>query len=193
MNARRNGFTLMETLVMLVLVSFAVLLMFQMLGSYRLARERVLAHAGGIDRQLLFEDWFRDSVHGLRPDVPGGFTGSSLAFAGTTLNPMFASGGAPVAMRWRLEQDDGGWQVHYEEGGQERFALPLEDGGAPHFAYFDDAGEMHADWPPGLGLQRALPAGVALVRTSAEGGKAIFAAVPGPLDPYYAPYQLEEE
>ena len=46
---RRNavaGFTLMEMLVTLVLISFATMLMFQMLGSYRVARERVQAQAG---------------------------------------------------------------------------------------------------------------------------------------------------
>ena len=55
----------MEMLVTLVLISFATMLMFQMLGSYRVARERVQAQAGLIDRQALFQAWFRDSVHGL--------------------------------------------------------------------------------------------------------------------------------
>ena len=38
----------MEMLVTLVLISFATMLMFQMLGSYRIARERVGAQAAGI-------------------------------------------------------------------------------------------------------------------------------------------------
>ena len=62
---RPTGFSLMEMLVTLMLVSFATMLMFQMLGSYRIARERVQGQSGLIDRQALFQDWFRDSVHGL--------------------------------------------------------------------------------------------------------------------------------
>ena len=44
--ANASGFTLMEMLVTLVLISFATMLMFQMLGSYRLANDRVRSQAG---------------------------------------------------------------------------------------------------------------------------------------------------
>src|SRR5690606_14225497 len=150
-----------ETLVMLVLVSFAVLLMFQMLGSYRIARERVAAQAGGIDRQALFDAWFRDSVHGLRALEGSAFEGDAGTFAGLSLNPLFATRGATVPMRWTLEQaGDGAWWIAYEEAGEPRFRLPLAGTGMPRFAYFDEAGERHDVWPPGLGEQRALPASV---------------------------------
>ena len=43
--AKGGGFTLMEMLVTLVLISFATMLMFQMLGSYRIANERVRGQA----------------------------------------------------------------------------------------------------------------------------------------------------
>ena len=39
------GFTLMEMLVTLMLVSFATMLMFQMLGSYRIGLEMLLLNA----------------------------------------------------------------------------------------------------------------------------------------------------
>ena len=82
---RRNalaGFTLMEMLVTLVLISFATMLMFQMLGSYRVARERVQAQAGLIDRQALFQSWFRDSVHGLYAAPKLHLDGSAEQFSG---------------------------------------------------------------------------------------------------------------
>ena len=60
--AYASGFTLMEMLVTLVLISFATMLMFQMLGSYRLANDRVREQAGSIDRRALFQAWFRDGA-----------------------------------------------------------------------------------------------------------------------------------
>ena len=69
------GFTLMEMLVTLVLISFATMLMFQMLGSYRVARERVQAQSGVIDRRALFQSWMQDSVRGL-------YITNGLTFAG---------------------------------------------------------------------------------------------------------------
>ena len=189
-----RGFTLMETLVMLVLVSFAVLLMFQMLGSYRIARERVMAQTGGIDRQALFDAWFRDSVHGLFPPQGVDFTGTDATFSGVSLNPLFEGRGVPVAVAWTLDRDGAtGWEVRYAEEGRQRFALPLAGEGAPHFSYFDAAGEVHDKWPPALGKVSALPASVAIVREGADGTRTLLASVRGDLDPFYAPFELWED
>lgn len=194
MTPRVRGFTLMETLVMLVLVSFAVLLMFQMLGSYRIARERFVAQAGGVDRQGLFETWFADSVHGLRAMDVAPLQGAADRFAGTTLNPLLASPGAPVPVEWRLEDAAaGGVVLHYLEGGTERWALPLRETEVARFVYVDASGATHEAWPPALGVQEALPAAVGLVREGIAGTRTQVAAVYGPLTPQYLPAELWQD
>jgi prepilin-type N-terminal cleavage/methylation domain-containing protein len=99
----RAGFTLMEMLVTLVLVSMTTMLMFQMLGSYRVARERVQAQSGLIDRQSLFNGWLRASVQGLFIDHGITFAGNDVAFEGTTLNALYALEATPTLVRWELE------------------------------------------------------------------------------------------
>lgn len=191
--ARATGFTLMETLVMLVLVSFAVLLMFQMLGSYRIAHARVVAQGGVVDRQALFDAWFSESVQGLRAMESAPLQGSADAFAGTTLNPLLASPGAPVQISWQLARDGDGTTLAYLEGGQERWSLPLRDTDSAYFLYLDATGATHEAWPPELGVQQALPASVALVREGTGGERVVVASVRGPLEPQYLPFELWED
>lgn len=190
---RAVGFTLMETLVMLVLVSFSVLLMFQMLGSYRIAQSRVVAQGGGIDRQALFDAWFSESVQGLRAIEAAPLQGSAEAFAGTTLNPLLASPGAPVSIGWRLEQGPDGTALRYLEGDVEHWALPLRDTDNARFVYLDAEGGLHDAWPPAMGVQMALPTSVALVREGVAGQRVVVASVRGPLEPQYLPFELWED
>lgn len=185
--ARPAGFTLMEMLVTLMLVSFATLLVYQMLGSYRIARERAMAQTGGLDRQALFADWFRASVQGLFIDNRLTFVGSRTAFAGTTLNPLYAREGAPIEIEWRLlDGEQGERVVVYSEGGQERWRLPLAGAASAYFVYLDEAGKPDYRWPA-AGVESetpTLPATVALVREDTAGkDRVMAAAVLGPLKP----------
>ena len=195
MTARARGFTLMETLVMLVLVSFAVLLMFQMLGSYRVARERVAAQAGDIDRRALFDAWFLDSVRGLHPEATTPFKGEATHFTGFSLNPLFAPAGAPVALEWTLEPDaDGVWTVSYSEDGKPRWTLPLADTREARFVYVDGAGNPQDQWPPAQGVQSGLPVSVALVQVGDSVVRTRVATVRGPLEPVPDnPFELEQD
>lgn len=193
--AKSGGFTLMETLVMLVLVSFAVLLMFQMLGSYRVARERIAATAGDIDRRALFDAWFLDSVRGLHPEANTPFKGTATDFSGFSLNPLFAAPGAPVALEWTLQTGrDGEWVVSYSEDGKPRWSLPLADTREVRFVYLDRDGNPQDQWPPDSGVQAGLPVSVALVQVGAAGVRTRVASVRGPLEPLpYNPFQLEQD
>jgi general secretion pathway protein J len=182
---RRGGFTLMEMLVTLMLVSFATMLMFQMLGSYRIARERVQAQAGGIDRQALFQAWFRDSVNGLFAGPEYRFVGDKQGFSAVTLNPLYAAEGSPSRIAWSLRQVEGArTAIAYAEDDRERWTLPLE-GSEAEFAYVDEAGKEADAWPPKRGLVKpeALPAMVVLRRRVRDGDDPLVAAVLGPLEP----------
>ena len=112
------GFTLMEMLVTLVLISFATMLMFQMLGSYRVARERVQAQSGVIDRRALFQSWMQDSVRGLYITNGLTFAGDARDFSGTTLNPLYGDAGVPTRIAWRLLSDGDGYLIAYVEDGR---------------------------------------------------------------------------
>ena len=190
-----RGFTLMEMLVTLVLISFATMLMFQVLGSYRIANDRVRGQAGNIDRQALFQAWFRDSVHGLYAAPKLHFVGDPARFSATTLNPLYSPEGSPTPIAWSLRADaEGAAEIVYMENGVERWHLPLQGGGEVEFAYFD-AGWRETDaWPPKLGKvnPEALPAVVGLVRRFEDGDRPLLVAVLGPLEPPARLYGEEE-
>jgi len=175
----------MEMLVTLVLVSMTTMLMFQMLGSYRVARERVQSQSGRIDRQSLFDGWLRASVQGLFIDHGLTFVGSDTAFEGTTLNALYALEATPTLVRWVLESREGRVEVVYFEERRERWRYALADTVDARFAYVDEAGKQHDAWPPKLGKQDVpLPSGVILLREDAAGTtRAVAAAVLGPLKP----------
>lgn len=192
---KASGFTLMEMLVTLVLISFATMLMFQMLGSYRVANDRVRSQAGRIDRQALFQAWFRDSVHGLYAAPKLQFVGDAAQFSATTLNPLYAPEGSPVAVRWALRENaEGAAEIVYSEDGRERWRLPLQGGGEVEFTYIDTAWRSTETWPPKLGKvnPEALPAVVGLVRRFEDGDRPLLVAVLGPLEPPRRLYGEEE-
>jgi general secretion pathway protein J len=181
-----RGFTLMEMLVTLVLISFATMLMFQMLGSYRVANDRVRGQAGSIDRHALFQEWFRDSVHGLYAAPNLHFVGDPAQFSATTLNPLYATEGSPTPIEWSLRAgEDGSAEIVYTEEGREQWRLPLQGRGEVEFAYFDAEWRETDTWPPKLGKvhPEGLPAVVGLVRRFAEGDRPLLVAVLGPLEP----------
>jgi prepilin-type N-terminal cleavage/methylation domain-containing protein len=185
-----RGFTLMESLVVLVLISLSVMVMFQMLGSYRLAQERVALHAGGIDRQALVSAWFTDSVRGLQALEKTPLEGREDRFSGVTLNPLVARAGALTPVEWRIEPGrDGTWSLAYAEDGVDRWTLPLRDAARPRFAYYSRDGRRAARWPPESGFQDLLPGAVALE----DGSRAQVASVLGPVRERVDPWALEEE
>lgn len=189
---RAGGFTLMETLVMLMLVSFAALLMFQMLGSYRIARARFVAQSGIFDRQSLFEAWFADSVRGLRATQGQPLQGTATRFSAVTLNPLYGSPGAPSPVEWTLERvPAGGWVVQYKEDGRLRWTAPVDGAGNARFAYMSPDGTLGDSWPPATGMQDALPAAIALLRDDGDAGRVQLARVRGPRVVLDAPFEME--
>lgn len=184
----------MEMLVTLILVSFTTTLMFQMLGSYRIAHQRVQAQSGVIDRRALFQAWFRESVNGMFAAKDLEFMGSANRFRGTTLNPLFATEGAPTVIEWRLVQAMEKIEIVYIESGIERWRQPLEGSDDAHFAYVDANDKSQDGWPPKFGkrTQGELPAVVMLVRNGNSLAQPLAAAVFGPLLPPQRIYGFEQ-
>ena len=105
--ATARGFTLMEILVVLVLVSITVSLAFEMLGAYRLAKERVAAQADNLGRRALLEAWFVESLQGVVAVEEGMLDGAAARVAATSLNPVIAGRGAPTPLVWEIEEGPG--------------------------------------------------------------------------------------
>jgi general secretion pathway protein J len=182
----------METLVMLVLVALAASLMFEILGAYRIARERVFARAGVLDRTELFGQWFRQSVRGLHAAEDTQFEGTDLAWSGLSLAGLKEGPGIPLNVGWKLEISAGDWMVAYSERGERIFTLSLADSTRPGFFYMDGQGRRHDRWPPALGLQVTLPSAVGFTRGD-RGDELILASVRGPLAPLPRAFGPEEE
>src|SRR3546814_9430651 len=90
--------------------------------------------------------------------------GDALRFSGLTLNPLYASPGAPTPFSWRLDFTAGdGWKVSYSEYDEVRWSAAFPDLVEPRFVYFDAQGEQHDRWPPALGLQVEVPQAIALL------------------------------
>lgn len=196
MGAVSRGFTLMESLVMLLLVSFATLLMFQMLGNYRVAKERIVAQSAGIDRRALFGGWFRDSIRSLQASARTEFRGDAHSLSGVSLNPAVATPGAGVAIAWSLARSGDAWEIRYSEDGRELWRLPLAQARDASFAYLDAQGDSHDTWPPALGLATPLPAAVVLRRKAYPGAMPpapVVASVHGSLKPVLRVFELEQD
>ncbi|HEY4559822.1 MAG TPA: prepilin-type N-terminal cleavage/methylation domain-containing protein [Lysobacter sp.] len=187
--ARVRGFTLMEVLVVLVIVSLTTAALFQMLGIYRIARERVSAQVAEVDRRTLVQEWFTDSIHGLLAIEGEPMRGRASGFSATTLNPLCGTPGAPASVQWTLESSAEGWRLRYAEDGQARWSAPVQSREAPRFLYFAADGTPSSQWPPALGVQTPLPASVALVRD----GRVEMASVLGPLEPRQDVAEMERE
>jgi len=191
---RAAGFTLMETLVMLLLVSLATAMMFQMLGSYRVARERFLIQGEQIDTRELSESWWADSVRGLHPVGSQPLSGTVGGFESVTINPLFGPRGTAAEIGWLLEQDTAGtWVLAYSQDGSERFAVALPEVERARFVFIDSEGAVHDGWPPALGEQTGLPGAVAIERTDYDGRRSVrVASVLGHLVERIDPYEPEE-
>lgn len=117
-----TGFTLLEMLVVVLLVSLLASLLMQgfvyMSGTYH-AVERRQARA---QQQELLEGWLRDSVHGIVNGVDGEFgkdalfSGDASSFSGVSLSPLAGlHQGFPTKISWSIEREGNQIFLRYGE------------------------------------------------------------------------------
>lgn len=164
--ARSAGFTLLETVVTLIIVSLLVATLMQALSHALGLRTRILRVQSEARLDLLQEAWFRETVGAAQADLDdamGGMEGRRDALAYATPIPLVANGMARV--RWWLQDDGSGLALHYADPGTDGMVVvagPLE---GASFAYLDRAGEWHAEWSPAPDAAERLPR---LVRFEAQ-------------------------
>lgn len=172
---------MIEILVVLVIMGMVSGILFQALErAYRL-QERFGAELFGVQQGQMATDWYRQTVHGLRPDYPDGhslFRGEGDEFSGLTNNALGEAWGVPTQITWKIRknQRSGGSELVYLEGGQEAHILAWH-GQEARFIYVDAQLVPHDNWPPPLGPWPQLPAQIQLI-TSGVGEAINIVATP---------------
>ncbi len=154
---RAAGFTLLETIVTLVVVSLIVVVLMQALQQALGLRTRLLRFERETRMATLQEGWFRDTVGAALidlPESPGAMQGDADAFSLTTAAPLAGSG--PAAVRWRLQRERNGnvSALLYDTApgeGRDAADTPVQVLAGlrdASFGYLDAAGEWKPAWTP---------------------------------------------
>ncbi|NDY96324.1 PulJ/GspJ family protein [Wenzhouxiangella limi] len=167
------GFTLLETLVALIIASLVSVLLMQGLTQALLLRDRVLDHVQFQREARLRYAWFDDTVSALIADLGRverhRFTGGPNGFSGLSLAPLTDWPGKPSMVHWQLESEGDLFHLYYQEGApiiasewQRAWSWYAQ---SAEFAYYDPQAGWQSQWPPegghGLAMIPALPAIIA--------------------------------
>lgn len=189
------GFTLLEMLVTLVIISLLMVLLMQGLLYALQLRTRTVEQQQRQRITLLQEHWFRSSSAALAPgkaDQPEVFSGDRTGFKGLSLAPVLGEVGAPILIEWRLANNAEGVVLRYRQGKEQpgwpmtRWDAATEAG----FRYRDDAGQWLDRWPPAGLTQSAtepaalqLPTAIELAVVEASGPRFWLSIIAGRREP----------
>ncbi|MBI2382256.1 MAG: hypothetical protein HYV16_15995 [Gammaproteobacteria bacterium] len=179
---------------MLLLTALTTSLLYQMLGNYRIAVERVEEKTQVLREGGMLESWMRVSVAGLVADAKSPFEGDAHGFRGVSGNALMGIGGGGDLIAWSVQAPgDGETFMAYEQEGRGRFALPFLEMQEPYFAYLDAEGKTHERWPPAKGLYSQLPEMVLLLDEPGSPRLQLGMSIGGPRDPQpFTPIEIEQ-
>lgn len=182
----QSGFTLLETLVALVITALASVLIMQGVSHALSLRERVIELTQYQREDGLRRGWFQDTVSSLVADLEriesNRFIGGPGGFAGLTLSPLQGKAGVPTSVRWFLEREDDIVYLHYQEPGvgpQRVWAWRTEEAG---FRYYSPDQGWSLEWPPAGQPAFSLPAAIRFETTWRGRPRVWVAAVQGRRD-----------
>lgn len=145
-----RGFTLLEAIVTLVIVSLLVTVLMHALAQALGIRTRLLRFQGEARVAALQEAWFRETVAGAQVDHPealGTIEGTSTSLAYATPSPLSAKGF--VRVRWWLKSDATGAAVlHYSDPASADLVVVPGPLRKASFAYLDHEGNWQREWKP---------------------------------------------
>lgn len=143
-----RGFTLLEAIVTLVIVSLLVTVLMQALGQALGIRTRLLRFQGEARVAALQEAWFRETVAGAQVDHPealGPLEGTPNSLEYATPAPLSAKGF--VRVRWWLKSDATGAAVlHYSDPAVADMVVVRGPLRRASFAYLDQEGNWQREW-----------------------------------------------
>lgn len=147
------GFTLVEMLVVLILVSLTSVLLIQGTSQLLIIRDRVLEHTEYQREDVLRRSWFGETVGSLIADLETidehRFMGDESGFSGLTLAALTRPAGMPVRIEWRVETEEDIFRLLYaEQGGDWQHVWSWRPDFA-RFSYYSPESGWVAQWPPG--------------------------------------------
>ena len=190
-----TGFTLLEMLVTLVIVSLLMAVLMQTLLYALQLRTRILEQQWQQQAVVLQEYWFRSSSAALAPgkkDQPEGvFSGDRVGFRGLSLAPLLGDLGIPIRIEWRLETEAKDITLRYRQSEDAQgWIIAHWVGIQAGFRYRDEAGQWSERWPPaGLAVSATepglpqLPTAIRLDITRTEAPVLWLSAITGRRDP----------
>lgn len=154
---KKTGFTLLEVLVVLVIVSLISGLLFQGLLYVLHLRSQALVQLSDLQQGRLQEAWFRTTLEAIITDYEDGknrFQGNSHEFSGLTMASLDNIIGVPVTFAWQIQNKDGRNTLRYRNSRGEYWdILSWSDERLAEFRYMAEDGEWHSQWPPPSGLK----------------------------------------
>ncbi len=148
-----RGFTLLETLIALVIASITALVLLQSIMA-------VARGTSGVDAALAraLESEFShsataDALAGSVADyldAPGVFAGTAQTLAGATRRPVLAPHGTPAEFALELRSAARGTVLVYSEGGREIEAMRFEAAEAEFRYAYRSTGALYAGEPPAV-------------------------------------------
>lgn len=146
-----KGFTLLEMMVVLVLVSLITVLLMQGFGFVVGLQERIRQQLVQIQDIELREQWFRvvtRSYHRGRPSDQSAFTGSPTQISGLTLQALHNDVGLPTKVQWAIENQGAVSILTYAEENKAPITIMRWTTEMPEFRFMDSTGELNETWPP---------------------------------------------
>lgn len=152
-NHQQAGFTLVEVLVTLALLSMVAAIVFGSLAQVLDARARLRPYLDRSEETVLVASWFRQTVQALIADYDTGknrFTATASGFSGLTASPLIGPPGTPTAFSWRLKYDPGidVTLLEYAEKPSNTIQIARWSGKDAVFSYYGQDQEWRRAWPP---------------------------------------------
>ena len=165
-----GGFTLVEMLVVLVLVSLMGTLVVQGTGFFLGQYATVKRHHRESSLTALHQHWFGATVAAMVPSrlAARRFSGNDRSFQGVTLQPLAARAGRPVRVRWSINSG----RVLYTERDAQPWTILSGHDRTLGFQYAGSSGEWHEAWPPN-GNEEHIPR---MVRLRSSDGRVLWLA-----------------
>jgi prepilin-type N-terminal cleavage/methylation domain-containing protein len=177
----RSGFTLLETLIALVIAALIALVLMDTLSAATGHAARIEQATREHTQRTLALIPMTRALNGITPDYHDGefvFVGSALTARGLTTAAAARIDRGPAGFELAIESRGSQPVLRYREAGEDLFEVDIPAGA--QFSFRDPRGETHPVWPPaeGFGFDPLYyrPVPVAIVITA--GDTIVLAAAP---------------